>query len=98
LSHFANLGIRVVTGLKVKDTTSGFKAFRASALRSLKLAQFRCKGFGFQAEVAHACQRRGYRVVEYPIVFKERNEGQSKMSWSIVLEALWRISLVRLRR
>ena len=97
VSSFANLGIRLVAGVKVKDATSGFKAFRAGALRSLDLDQFRCKGFGFQAEVAHACQRMGHRVVEHPIVFVERRQGRSKMSLSIMLEALWRLTLLRWR-
>ena len=98
LSHLANLGIRMVCGLNVKDATSGFKGFRASALRSLKFEKARCRGFGFQAEVAHACQRHGLRVVEYPVVFVDRTKGRSKMSVAIVLEALWRLLLLRMRR
>ena len=98
LSYFANLGIRIVGGLKVKDATSGFKGFRASALRSLELEEFRCRGFGFQTEVAHACQRLGHKVVEYPIVFVDRAHGQSKMSLSIVVEAIWRLLTLRWRR
>ena len=98
LSYVGNLGIRTVGGLKVRDATSGFKAFRGSALRSLGLETFRCKGFGFQAEVAHACQRRGHKVVEYPIVFTDRTQGQSKMSLVIMFEAIWRLLLLRWRR
>ena len=98
LSYAGNLGLRMLAGLKVKDVTSGFKGFRASALKSLDLSEFRCKGFGFQTEVAQACQRQGYKVVEYPITFLERAKGESKMSMSIVLEALWRLLLLRWRR
>jgi glycosyltransferase involved in cell wall biosynthesis len=98
LSSLANIGIRVTVGLKVKDSTTGFKAFRASVLRSMELTSFQCKGFGFQAEVAYTCQRKGYRVVEYPIVFYERKLGKSKMSLNIVLEALWRLILLRWRK
>ena len=98
LSYSANLGIRVVAGLQVKDATSGFKAYRGTVLRSLNLTQLKCKGFGFQAEMAHACQRRGYSVVEHPITFIDRAKGRSKMSPSIVLEALWRLLLLRWRR
>jgi len=89
LSFLGNLGIRIVVGLSVKDATSGFKAFRGEALRSLDLARFRCKGFAFQSEMAGVCQRRGFRVVEHPIVFAERAKGSSKMSLAIILEALW---------
>jgi dolichol-phosphate mannosyltransferase len=98
LSSFANATIRAVTGVKVRDVTSGFKAFRATAFRGIDLSSFRCKGFGFQAEVAYACQRKGRRVEEFPIVFMERRRGDSKMSIGIMLEALWRLSLLRLRR
>lgn len=97
LSYFANLGIRLVAGLRVKDATSGFKGFRDSALRSLDLARMRCTGFAFQAEVAHACQRLGYRVLEYPIIFAERTKGRSKMSLGIILEAFWRLLPLRWR-
>ena len=95
LSALANYGIRAVVGLKVKDSTTGFKAFRADALRTIDFNEFRCKGFGFQAEVAYACQRRGHRVVEYPITFYDRAHGESKLSLGIILEALWRLIMLR---
>lgn len=97
LSSLANYGIRAVVGLKVKDATTGFKAFRADALNALNFDEFRCKGFGFQAEVAYACQRRGYRVVEHPITFYDRAHGESKLSMGIIMEALWRLFLLRWR-
>ena len=98
LSNIGNFGIRFITGVKVRDATSGFKAFRGTALGSLDLTQFRCKGFGFQAEVAYACQRKGYVVAESPIVFANRASGRSKMSPSIVIEAMWRLLLLRWSR
>ena len=97
LSAGGNLGIRSLAGLKVKDATAGFKAFRGSVLESMDLKQFRCKGFGFQAEVAHACQCKGYDIVEHPIIFESRFKGRSKMSVSIVAEAIWRLMFLRLR-
>ena len=98
LSLVGNLAIRLITGLKVKDATSGFKAFRSSALHSLDLTQIQSRGFAFQAEVAHSCQRRGYRVVEHPIVFASRAKGRSKMSAAIILEAMWRLLPLRWQR
>ena len=95
LSYFGNLGIRMITGLKVRDATSGFKAFRFSALQNLNLNGFRSGGFAFQAEMAHACQRKGYRVVEHPIIFKNRSQGHSKMSALIVIEAIWKLLPLR---
>ena len=98
LSSLANYGIRAVVGLKVKDATTGFKAFRADVLNALNFDEFRCKGFGFQAEVAYACQRRDYRIVEHPITFYDRAHGESKLSMGIIMEALWRLFILRWRR
>ena len=98
LSQFANWGIRLVSGLRTKDATSGYRAFRSAALKSINLGDLRCKGFGIQAELAYACQRKGCRMVEYPILFTDRTLGRSKMSMYIVLEALWHLLPSRLRR
>ncbi len=95
LSYFGNLGIRLITGLRVRDATSGFKAFDAGALRALDLAAFRCTGFAFQAEMAHACQRNAYTVAEHPIIFVDRAKGRSKMSLAIVVEAFWKLLPLR---
>ncbi|MCH8063766.1 MAG: polyprenol monophosphomannose synthase [Chloroflexi bacterium] len=98
LSSLANLGIRAVSGVKVKDATTGFKAFRATSLVSLNLEGFHCKGFGFQAEVAYACQEMGHKIVERPIVFHDRAAGKSKMSLGIIIEAMWKLAVIRWRR
>ena len=98
LSSVANVAIRAIAGLRVKDATSGFKVYRSAVLRSLALDGFKCKGFGFPAEVAHACQRKGYTVAEHPIIFAERVRGSSKMSVTIALEAIWHLAFLRLRR
>ena len=97
LSASGNFLIRLVTGVKVKDVTSGFKAYRAEALRSLDLSRVRCSGFGFQAEIAHYCQSKGLEVAEHPITFMERTRGDSKMSFKIIAEAIWKLTLLRLR-
>lgn len=97
LSASGNFLIRLVTGVDVKDVTSGFKAYRAEALRSLDLTRVRCIGFGFQAEIAHYCQARGLKVAEHPITFMERTRGDSKMSFRIIAEAIWKLTLLRLR-
>lgn len=97
ISSLGNLAIRTVAGLRVRDATSGFKGYRAEALAGLGLEDFRCKGFGFQSEVAFACQANGYVVVEHPFVFSNRMYGTSKMSLAIVIEAIWRLTHMRLR-
>jgi len=95
LSRYANLYARWMTGLHVRDTTAGFKVFRAQALRQLPLGRIRSGGYAFQIEVAVACQRLGLRVAELPIYFEERVRGRSKMSWAIILEAVWRLWQIR---
>ncbi len=96
-STLGNFAIRLVAGLQVRDATSGFKGFRAEALRGLDMSRFRCKGFGFQSEVAFACQSRGYRVIEHPFIFSNRRYGESKMSLWIVVEAVWRLIPLRIK-
>ena len=98
LSLIGNAGIRRLVGVKALDATSGFKAFRRAALEKIDLDSFRASGFGFQAEVALACQRAGLRVVEHPYVFAQRASGVSKMSAWIVLEAIFKLIPLRFKR
>lgn len=97
LSWGGNLYARWALGLPVADVTSGFKAFRRDVLASLDLDKVRSRGFTFQVEVAYACHRQGYRVAEVPIFFAERRAGHSKLSLSVVGEALWRVWQIRAR-
>jgi dolichol-phosphate mannosyltransferase len=87
-----------VTGLKVRDTTAGFKVFRREVLENIDLDRIRSDGYAFQIEMAYACQQAGYRVCEVPIFFEERALGSSKMDLSIVLEAIWRVWQIRFGR
>ena len=96
LSSVGNFGIKLVSGIKVKDATSGFKAFRISALRIIPWENIQCKGFGFQSEVAFHSQRLKYSVYEMPIVFDERLVGKSKMSIRIAVEAMFRMLFLRI--
>ena len=96
LSGVGNVGIKLVSGISVNDATSGFKAFRISALRIIPWENISCKGFGFQAEVAFHCQRLKHSVYELPIVFDDRLIGKSKMSIGIVVEAMLRMIFLRI--
>ena len=96
LSRYANLGIRAIMGIDVQDPTSGFKAYRRTALEAIDLDSLELTGFGFQAEVAYRTQGAGLHVVEQPYTFMERTAGKSKMSPEIALEALWRLTKLRL--
>jgi dolichol-phosphate mannosyltransferase len=95
LSYFANVYARFVTGLDVWDATGGFKCFRASVLQSIDLADVRSNGYAFQIEMSFRAWKKGFHIVEIPIVFVDRTEGQSKMSRKIVYEAVWMVWRLR---
>ncbi|MBV9356051.1 MAG: hypothetical protein JO023_11060, partial [Chloroflexi bacterium] len=82
--------------LPVRDCTSGFKCFRRAALEQLQLDELRSTGFAFQVEVNHACAQAGLSLVEVPIVFEDRRQGTSKMSWRVVVEAVRVVLWLRL--
>ena len=89
---------RTVLGVGVRDLTGGFKVFRREALEAIELATISSLGYAFQVETTYRAIRAGLRVVEVPIVFRERRVGQSKMTGSIVLEAALRVPAMRWRR
>ena len=95
LSYFANVYARAVTGLPVWDATGGFKCFRRSVLEGIDLTKVRSNGYAFQIEMSFRAWKSGARIVEVPIVFVDRTEGQSKMSKSIVREAIWMVWRLR---
>lgn len=97
LSKFGNKSIKWVSGVGVNDVTSGFKVFRSEVLAEINWDIIKCKGFGFQAEIAYQCQELGFKVYEFPIEFVDRINGHSKMSMSIILEALWKVSWIRIK-
>jgi dolichol-phosphate mannosyltransferase len=82
----------------VKDPTGGFKCFRRVVLEKVDLDRVTAKGYAFQIELTYRAKRAGFRVVEVPITFADRTEGHSKMSRAIVLEAVWRVPLLLVRR
>ncbi len=96
LSYFANVYARGVTGLPVWDATGGFKCFRRSVLAAIDLNDVRSNGYAFQIEMSFRAWRQRFRIVEIPIVFVDRTEGQSKMSGAIVREAIWMVWRLRL--
>jgi dolichol-phosphate mannosyltransferase len=95
LSYFANVYARRVTGLEVWDATGGFKCFRRAVLEAIDLNKVRSNGYAFQIEMSYRASKRGFRIIEIPIVFVDRTEGQSKMSKSIVREAIWMVWRLR---
>ncbi len=95
LSYAANLYARAVTGLPVWDATGGFKCFRRGVLEAIDFAHVRSNGYAFQIEMSFRAWKRHFRIVEIPIVFVDRTEGTSKMSKSIVREAIWMVWRLR---
>ncbi len=86
---------RRALGLEVRDLTGGFKCFRADVLREIDLPSVRSRGYAFQVELTYRTIVRGRRVVEVPIVFRDRELGTSKMSWQITAEAAWLVPQLR---
>jgi len=97
LSWFANKYARVVTGLPLSDATAGFKCFRREVLEAIDFGKVGSTGYAFQIEMDFRAWKKGFRVGEIPIVFVDRTEGESKMSGTIVREAIWRVWALRLR-
>jgi len=93
-SRVANVFARAVTGLRVADLTSGFKCWRRCALESIDFASFSSRGYGLQIEATFAAWQRGFRILESPISFHRRAQGDSKLTLQIILEAAaltWRL-------
>ena len=97
ISYWGGVGIRLVLGLKVKDATSGFKAFRRSAMEAVNIQRMTLSGYGFQPEVTYRAQKAGLQIAEHPFTFLDRTAGKSKMSAGIAAEALYRLFLIRVR-
>jgi len=99
LSYGANLYSRIVTGVKIKDLTGGFKAWRRNVLENIDLDNIRSQGYAFQIEMNFHAERKGYKIYEHPIIFIDRTIGQSKMSRAIMIETafnVWRFRLWKL--
>ncbi|TAJ14277.1 polyprenol monophosphomannose synthase [Marinilabiliaceae bacterium JC017] len=89
MSYFASVYVRFITGMKIKDTTAGFKCYRRKVLETIKLDKVRLKGYAFQIEMKFTTWKYGFKIVEVPIIFTDRQQGTSKMSGGIFNEAVW---------
>jgi dolichol-phosphate mannosyltransferase len=96
ISRGGSLYAQILLGVRVRDLTGGFKCYRRAVLETIDLAAIDSKGYAFQIETTYRTIRAGFRVVEVPIVFVDRQVGGSKMSKSIVLEAVWKVPLLRM--
>lgn len=97
LSYCANVYARIVTGLPIKDTTAGFKCIHRKILMNLDLDKISSNGYAFQIEIHFRAWKAGFNIKEVSIIFREREEGVSKMSNSIVREAIWKVWSLKFR-
>ena len=97
LSYAANVYARTITGLPIKDTTAGFKCIHRDVLEAVDLQKIKSNGYAFQIEIHFRAWKAGFTLKEVSIIFREREEGVSKMSKSIVREAIWRVWTLKLR-
>lgn len=95
LSYAANVYARWVTGLPLWDSTGGFKCYRRAVLEAIPLEKVRSNGYSFQIEMSFRAFKRGFRLKEIPIIFVDRDKGESKMSRAIVWEAVWMVWRLR---
>ena len=96
ISAGGSLYARLLLGVPIRDLTGGFKCFRREVLEAIPLEEVRARGYAFQIELTYRALRGGFRVREVPIHFSDRVVGGSKMSRAIVLEAIWKVPLLRL--
>ena len=98
MSYYASVYVRTVLGMKVYDTTAGFKCYRRRVLETIDLDNVKMKGYGFQIEMKYTTFRLGFSIQEVPIIFVDRTEGTSKMSSGIFGEAFWGVMKLKMRK
>jgi dolichol-phosphate mannosyltransferase len=97
MSYFASIYVRIITGMKIMDTTAGFKCYKKKVLENIRLDKIRSVGYGFQIEMKFKTWMLGYKIVEIPIIFTDRKLGASKMSGGIFNEALWGVLRMKIK-
>jgi Glycosyltransferases involved in cell wall biogenesis len=98
MSYYASAYVRTVLGMKVYDTTAGFKCYRRKVLETIDFSRIKMRGYGFQIEMKYNTYKLGFKIEEVPIIFVDRKEGTSKMSSSIFGEAFWGVIKLRFRK
>jgi dolichol-phosphate mannosyltransferase len=98
MSYFASVYVRIVLWLPIKDTTAGFKCYKRNVLEAIDLDDIRFMGYAFQIEMKYNAYKKGFKLQEVPILFKDREEGYSKMSTKIFKEAFWGVLQMRFKK
>lgn len=97
MSYYASSYVRFITGMSIRDTTAGFKCYKRKVLETIKLDKIKLKGYAFQIEMKFTTWKYGFKIIEVPIIFTERQEGASKMSGGIFNEAVWGVIKMKIR-
>ena len=97
MSYFASKYVRFITGMKIADTTAGFKCYSRSVLEAIELDKIKFKGYAFQIEMKFTAWKSGFTIEEVPIIFTDRKAGASKMSGGIFNEAFWGVLQLKLK-
>lgn len=97
MSYYASMYVRIITGMPIRDTTAGFKCYRKKVLESISIDDIHFKGYAFQIEMKFRTWKKGFKVIEEPIIFTDRQEGSSKMSGGIFKEAFFGVWLLKLK-
>lgn len=97
MSYFASKYVRMITGLKIRDTTAGFKCYTRKVLKSIRLDKIRFTGYAFQIEMKFTAFKLGFNIVEVPIIFTDRTLGESKMNKSIFKEAIFGVISLKIK-
>ena len=98
MSYYASAYVRAVLGMKIYDTTAGFKCYSRKVLETIDFGRIRMRGYGFQIEMKYNACKLGFKIAEVPIIFEDRKEGTSKMSSGIFGEAFWGVLKLRFRK
>lgn len=98
LSYFASIYARLITGVPLRDLTSGFVGYKVSVLKSVLNENVRFNGYAFQIEMKFKAYSKGFKIIEIPIIFTDRTKGESKMSLSIVWEAVFGLLLLKIKQ
>ena len=97
MSYFASMYVRIITGMPIRDTTAGFKCYTREVLETINFDKIRFTGYAFQIEMKFAAYKLGFKIVEVPIIFTDRSEGQSKMSGGIFKEAIFGVLSIKIK-
>ncbi|MFV5686912.1 polyprenol monophosphomannose synthase [Flavobacterium sp. GB2R13] len=98
MSYFASVYVKLITGMKIHDATAGFVCYKRKVLESINLDKIKFVGYAFQIEMKYRTYCKKFQIVEVPIIFTDRTKGQSKMSNSIIIEAVFGVISLRLKK